>query len=238
MAAAARGNGTDPPGRKWHASDKKFLEVKTGKKGVPQISCAFGQIDHAIIEKPFRGAVASTAFGETRLNLTRTNLPEGDSFLKVNNAFATTKITVPASWCVQVTVGSFMGDIKDRRTEKAPAGDRRLIVRGANAFGSIELESSGEAVPADESTEEKPETISVKHNNRVHIIPRDELFYIQADGDYVTLCSAQGNFLNEQTMKYFQQTLPRHVSSASTAPTSSASPRSPRSTAEAKRATT
>ena len=81
MAAAARGNGTAPPGRKWHASDKKFLEVKTGKKGVPQISCAFGQIDHAIIEKPFRGAVASTAFGETRLNLSRTNLPEGDSFL-------------------------------------------------------------------------------------------------------------------------------------------------------------
>ena len=195
-------------GRKWHASDKKFLEVKTGKKGVPQISCAFGQIDHAIIEKPFRGAVASTAFGETRLNLTRTNLPEGDSFLEVNNAFATTKITVPASWCVQVTVGSFMGDIKDRRTEKAPAGDRRLIVRGANAFGSIELESAGEAVSADESTEEKPETISVKHNNRVHIIPLDELFYIQADGDYVTLCTAQGNFLKEQTMKYFQQTLP------------------------------
>ena len=101
-----------------------------------------------------------------------------------------------------------MGDIKDRRTEKAPAGDRRLIVRGANAFGSIELESAGEAVSADESTEEKPETISVKHNNRVHIIPLDELFYIQADGDYVTLCTAQGNFLKEQTMKYFQQTLP------------------------------
>ena len=128
--------------------------------------------------------------------------------IDVTADWLTTKITVPASWCVQVTVGSFMGDIKDRRTEKAPAGDRRLIVRGANAFGSIELESAGEAVSADESTEEKPETISVKHNNRVHIIPLDELFYIQADGDYVTLCTAQGNFLKEQTMKYFQQTLP------------------------------
>ena len=70
--------------------------------------------------------------------------------------------------------------------------------------------------------EEKPETekpveteilerISVKIGQKIEIIPVDDIFFLQSDGDYVQIISRQGKFLKEQTMKYFEQRLPRFV---------------------------
>jgi hypothetical protein len=50
--------------------------------------------------------------------------------------------------------------------------------------------------------------ISVKDGERIHIIKLDELFCIQACGDYVTLFSISGQYIKEQTMKYFEKHLP------------------------------
>lgn len=53
--------------------------------------------------------------------------------------------------------------------------------------------------------------IPVKDGSRIHIIHLDELLYIQACGDYVTLFTISGQYLKEQTMKYFEQHLPPAV---------------------------
>ncbi|KAA6344007.1 hypothetical protein EZS27_008337 [termite gut metagenome] len=50
--------------------------------------------------------------------------------------------------------------------------------------------------------------ISVKEGSRIHIIQREELFCIRACGDYVMLVTAEGEFVKEQTMKYFEMHLP------------------------------
>jgi hypothetical protein len=50
--------------------------------------------------------------------------------------------------------------------------------------------------------------ISVKEGVRIHIIQREELFCVRACGDYVTLVTAEGEFIKEQTMKYFETHLP------------------------------
>ena len=50
--------------------------------------------------------------------------------------------------------------------------------------------------------------ISVKDGARIHIIDLEEIFYLQASGDYVTIFTATGQYLKEQTMKYFEQSLP------------------------------
>jgi DNA-binding LytR/AlgR family response regulator len=52
--------------------------------------------------------------------------------------------------------------------------------------------------------------ISVKDGVRIHIVRLDELLYIQACGDYVTLFTATGQYIKEQTMKYFET----HLSAA------------------------
>lgn len=68
-----------------------------------------------------------------------------------------------------------------------------------------------EQTPAVAQTEELPDRISVKDGTRIHIIHLDELFYIQACGDYVTLFTPTGQYTKEQTMKYFETHLPLNI---------------------------
>ena len=56
--------------------------------------------------------------------------------------------------------------------------------------------------------EELLDRISVKDGSRIHLIQLDELLYIQASGDYVTLFTSDGQYVKEQTMKYFESHLP------------------------------
>lgn len=50
--------------------------------------------------------------------------------------------------------------------------------------------------------------ISVKDGSRIHILPLKEIVYLQSSGDYVTLFASSGQYVKEQTMKYFEQHLP------------------------------
>ncbi len=59
-----------------------------------------------------------------------------------------------------------------------------------------------------EEQEEKLSRIAVKNRQQIHVVPVSDLFYIEADGDYVTLHATSGKFLKERTMKYFEQHLP------------------------------
>ena len=58
-----------------------------------------------------------------------------------------------------------------------------------------------DAVPADETFLDR---VSVKDGSRIHLVKTDELIYIQACGDYVMLITPTGEYLKEQTMKYFE----------------------------------
>lgn len=50
--------------------------------------------------------------------------------------------------------------------------------------------------------------ITVKDGTHIHLIETDELHYIQACGDYVALFAPSGQYIKEQTMKYFEAHLP------------------------------
>lgn len=57
---------------------------------------------------------------------------------------------------------------------------------------------------AEEAQVEAIDRITVKDGARIHLIKVDELLYIQACGDYVTLNTNDGEYIKEQTMKYFE----------------------------------
>lgn len=58
------------------------------------------------------------------------------------------------------------------------------------------------------SEEESLDRITVKDGTRITLITINELLYIQACGDYVTLVTPAGQYVKEQTMKYFESHLP------------------------------
>ena len=74
-------------------------------------------------------------------------------------------------------------------------------------------EEENSAVETILSPEDEPmsDRISVKDGSRIHLIPLDELLYIQASGDYVTLFTTNGQYVKEQTMKYFDAHLPANT---------------------------
>ncbi|MDR3127207.1 MAG: LytTR family transcriptional regulator DNA-binding domain-containing protein [Tannerellaceae bacterium] len=52
--------------------------------------------------------------------------------------------------------------------------------------------------------------ISVKDGATIHIIKVDDIFCLQAGGDYVTIFTPTGQYLKEQTLKYFEVHLPMY----------------------------
>jgi LytTr DNA-binding domain len=54
------------------------------------------------------------------------------------------------------------------------------------------------------------ERITVKLGNKIHVVTVDEIVYLQADGDYVQIFTNSGKYLKEQTMKYFEENLPKN----------------------------
>ena len=50
--------------------------------------------------------------------------------------------------------------------------------------------------------------ITVRNGQKIIIIPIDEIIFIKADGDYISINTDKGTWLKEQTMKYTEKTLP------------------------------
>ncbi|HOO94095.1 MAG TPA: LytTR family DNA-binding domain-containing protein [Proteiniphilum sp.] len=61
-----------------------------------------------------------------------------------------------------------------------------------------------------ENGEESLERVAVKSGQKIHVILVPDIVYIQSDGDYVQIVTAQSRYLKEETMKYFEASLPRN----------------------------
>lgn len=80
----------------------------------------------------------------------------------------------------------------------------------------IEYPQEEEPDEPETAQEEEPQTalepildrVSVKDGSRIHLIHLNELLYLQSGGDYVTLFTPTGQYVKEQTMKYFETHLP------------------------------
>ena len=51
--------------------------------------------------------------------------------------------------------------------------------------------------------------LTVRYGQKIKIIPIHEIIYVKADGDYVTIYTAEGHWLKEQTMKHTEDILPQ-----------------------------
>ena len=61
-----------------------------------------------------------------------------------------------------------------------------------------------------EETPGEIDRVVARLGSRIVVIPVDTIYYIEAQDDYVMICSSLGNHLKEKTMKYFESHLPRN----------------------------
>ena len=127
----------------WQMSGKNFASnTVAGVDGVYNRTVAFGGAEDVFLEPVFRGGKISMAFGGVGLDLRKTTLPEGDTYLKIEVAFGGLDVRVPDDWKVISEVDVAFGDMEISRKNKSQTeidNSRRLIVKGQVVFGGAEI---------------------------------------------------------------------------------------------------
>ncbi len=60
-------------------------------------------------------------------------------------------------------------------------------------------------------TGETIDRIVVKSGSTINVIPVDDVIYFEAQDDYVMVYATEGRFLKQQTMRYFEESLPGNL---------------------------
>lgn len=103
----------------------------------------FGSGEHIVLDPEFKGGEINSVFGGTKLDLRRTNLPEGTTRLELNIVFGGVTIYVPDNWNVVVQVDFVLGGFEDKRYKIGETVDstRTLLICGSCVFGGGELKN-------------------------------------------------------------------------------------------------
>lgn len=72
-----------------------------------------------------------------------------------------------------------------------------------------EVEESMSPPLSENQHENELERVAVKVGQKIHVILVQDIYYIQSDGDYVQIVTDQHTYLKEETMKYFETSLPQ-----------------------------
>jgi predicted membrane protein len=91
----------------------------------------------------FHGGAVSCVFGGSELDLTRTNLAEGNNVLEITAIFGGVTLIVPTDWKIIIRTTSIFGGFTDKRMHIKESTDttRILLVKGSTIFGGGEIKS-------------------------------------------------------------------------------------------------
>lgn len=114
----------------------------SNNKGGFSKNSVFGGGDHIVLDEEFKGGEMNAVFGGITLDLRRTNLPAGETFLEANAVFGGITIYVPGEWLVETQMDSVFGGFQDNRiTKDSIDTTRKLIITGSCVFGGGELKN-------------------------------------------------------------------------------------------------
>ena len=120
-------------------------EVKTSsfdsEDGYLKIKSSFDSRRHIVMDPVFHGGHIETGFGEVVVDLRKTNLPVGKTYLKVKVSFGEAQIIVPMDWNVQLKGQSAFGSFVDARINPTfnPDSESMLFIEGECSFGECRI---------------------------------------------------------------------------------------------------
>jgi len=122
-------------------NEGKIPNDDENKDGKINYKFTFSGTEQVILDPLFRGGNIDITFGGMELDLRRTSLTEGDTYLYVNVVFGGVEITVPDHWDIEIRQNRFAGGIEDSRKNNNTEKDhtRKLIVVAKCTFGGIDI---------------------------------------------------------------------------------------------------
>ncbi|MFA5443581.1 MAG: LiaF domain-containing protein [Bacteroidales bacterium] len=130
-----------PPIHHRHCPQHNFSgKGSPNDSGYVNYSMVFSGSEHVFMEPVFRGGAIESVFGGMTLDLRRTNLQEGISYLKISSVFGGTTLLIPADWNVEIRTDAVMGGFKDNRPViNNSENSSRLIIEAECVFGGGEI---------------------------------------------------------------------------------------------------
>jgi len=119
-------------------SSNKIIE---GMNGRVDKSVVFGGTEDIFLDPIFRGGNIEAVFGGVIIDLRKTHLPEGETYLKISAVFGGVTLYIPDEWLVTTKFDTVMGGYTDKRLSAISTIDtsRKLILEGDLVFGGCEI---------------------------------------------------------------------------------------------------
>jgi len=98
--------------------------------------------EYIVLEPEFQGGRIKTIFGGTEVDLRKTSLPEGDTYLDITIVFGGIVLCIPDEWKVVCQIDTSFSGIEDKRRSNVSADNtKRLILVGSCTFGGCEIKN-------------------------------------------------------------------------------------------------
>ena len=102
----------------------------------------FGKGEYIVLEPEFQGGSIKTTFGATEVDLRKTSLPEGDTYLDITTVFGGVVLFIPNEWKVITQIEVVFSGIEDKRRASASIDEsKRLILAGSCVFGGCVIQN-------------------------------------------------------------------------------------------------
>ncbi|MDR2815218.1 MAG: cell wall-active antibiotics response protein [Proteiniphilum sp.] len=110
-----------------------------GASGRIEKTVIFGGTESIFLDPVFYGGEISVIFGGVVLDLRKTQLPEGETYLNVDAIFGGVELHIPDNWLVEAKFQTVAGGLQDKRLALSPDNSRKLILQGDLIFGGCEI---------------------------------------------------------------------------------------------------
>lgn len=126
-----------------HRRGKDFTSAGyNSADGILRSKNSFSGIRQVVLDEVFKGGIIQNTFGGTAVDLRRTTIPEGETYIDVECTFGGIEIYVPSEWKVIFRCNTCLGGCEDKRFGDGVIDQSRLLViRGDITFGGIEIKS-------------------------------------------------------------------------------------------------
>ena len=102
----------------------------------------FGSGEYIVLEPEFKGGEVKVVFGASEIDLRKTSLPEGDTYLKIEAVFSGITFLIPDNWNIESQIEYAFSGIADKRRVVMPVdSSRRLVLVGSCVFSGCEIKS-------------------------------------------------------------------------------------------------
>ena len=120
--------------------ENHFTTQEENRDGKINYKLILSGTEQVILDPVFKGGTIETVLGGLELDLRRTALPEGDTFLFIKAVLGGVDIQMPEEWNIEVRSDSILGGVSDDRIKVREIDYTRKLIIVANAvFGGVTI---------------------------------------------------------------------------------------------------